>query len=65
METQKRAEPLRHVAASFNISYDTCFRAAKAGRIKTIRFGKRLLVPAAEIARLEKEGLGPRSNCSR
>jgi hypothetical protein len=57
---EKRAEPLKLVAASFNISYDTAFRAAKAGRIKTIRFGKRLLVPTAEIERLSREGLAPR-----
>jgi hypothetical protein len=59
---EKRAEPLKQVAASFNISYDTAFRAAKSGRIKTIRFGKRLLVPVVEIERLSREGLAPRAN---
>jgi hypothetical protein len=57
METEKRAEPLRQVAASFGSSFDTFYRAAKAGRIKTIRFGKRLFVPAAEIERISREGL--------
>jgi excisionase family DNA binding protein len=57
METQKRAEPLKLVAASFNISYDTFFRAAKSGKIKTIRFGNRILVPADEIERISREGL--------
>lgn len=61
METEKRAEPLRQVAASFGSSFDTFYRAAKAGRIKTIRFGKRLFVPAAEIERISREGL---SHCS-
>ena len=28
METQRRAEPLKQVAASFGSSYDTFFRAA-------------------------------------
>lgn len=54
---EKRAEPLKQVAASFNVSYDTVFRAAKTGRIKTIRFGKRLLVPVGEIDRIAREGL--------
>jgi hypothetical protein len=62
METQRRAEPLKQVAASFGSSYDTFFRAAKSGRIKTIRFGKRLFVPADEIERISREGLAPRAN---
>jgi excisionase family DNA binding protein len=57
MEIQKRAEPLKQVAASFNISYDTFFRAAKSGKIKIIRFGNRILVPADEIERISREGL--------
>ena len=59
MEVQKRAEPLKQVAASFGASYDTFIRAAQSGRLKTIRFGKRLYVPADEITRLEREGLVP------
>jgi len=62
METQRRAEPLKQVAASFGSSYDTFFRAAKSGRIKIIRFGKRLFVPADEIERIAREGLAPRAN---
>ena len=60
MDTQRRSRTPKQVAASFGTSYDTFFRAAKAGRIKTIRFGKRLYVPAAEIERIEREGLAPR-----
>jgi hypothetical protein len=59
MEIEKRAEPLRQVAASFGSSFDTFYRAAKAGRIKTIRFGRRLFVPAQEIERIAREGLVP------
>lgn len=62
MEIEKRAEPLRQVAASFGSSFDTFYRAAKAGRIKTIRFGKRLFVPVDEIERISREGLSPRSD---
>lgn len=61
MEAQRRAESLKEVAASFGTSYDTLFRAAKAGHIKTIRFGKRLLVPAEEIERISREGLALRA----
>lgn len=52
-----RAEGLRDFAASLGISFDTAYRAAKDGRLKTIRFGKRMLVPAAEADRVAREGL--------
>jgi hypothetical protein len=57
--TQRRAESLKAFCASFGFSYDLGFRAAKDGRLKTIRFGKRLFVPASEIERVSREGLGP------
>jgi hypothetical protein len=63
--TQKRAESLKSFCASFGISYDLGFRAAKDGRLKTIRFGKKLYVPASEIERISREGLGPSSAVSR
>ena len=53
----KRAEPLKQFAESIGASYDTCFRAAHDGRLKVIYFGKRILVPAAEIERVMQEGL--------
>lgn len=56
--TERRAEPLKVFCASFGFSYDLGFRAAKDGRLKTIRFGKRLFVPASEIERVSREGLG-------
>jgi hypothetical protein len=59
MASEKRAEPLKQVCTSFGFSYDLGFRAAKDGRLKTIRFGKRLYVTASEIERLSREGLGP------
>lgn len=57
---EKRAEPLKAVCSSFGFSYALGFRAAKDGRLKTIRFGKRLFVPASEIERVSREGLAPR-----
>jgi predicted site-specific integrase-resolvase len=56
---EKRAEPLKQVAASYGASYDTFFRAYKEGRIRVIRFGRRLFVPSDEIERLSREGIGP------
>jgi excisionase family DNA binding protein len=53
----RRAETMREFAASLGVSYDTAWRAATDGRLKTIRFGKRLLIPAAEVARVLAEGL--------
>jgi hypothetical protein len=53
----KRAEGLHELAASFGVSYDVLWRAAKDRRIKTLRFGGRVVVPVDEIARLERDGL--------
>jgi hypothetical protein len=53
----RRAEGLREFAASLGVSYDSAYRRAKDGRLKTFRFGKRLLVPASEIVRVMREGL--------
>ncbi len=63
--TQRRAESLKAFCASFGISYDLGFRAVKDGRLKTIRFGKRLFVPASEVERVAREGLGPSSEVPR
>lgn len=57
MQTEKRAEPIKRVAASFGASYDTFYRAAKDGRLRVILFGNRMFVPAEEIERLSREGL--------
>lgn len=53
----KRAERLKDFAASLGVSYDSVFRAARAGKLKTVRFGKSILVPAEEAERVMREGL--------
>jgi excisionase family DNA binding protein len=53
----RRAETLREFAESLGVSYDTAWRASSDGRLKTLRFGKRLLVPAGEVERVLAEGL--------
>lgn len=53
----RRAEGLREFAASIGVSYDSAFRKAASGELKTVRFGRRILVPAAEVKRVLAEGL--------
>lgn len=54
---QRRAEGMRQFASSIGISYDTVFRAANDGRLRTIKFGKKRLDPSEEIERVSREGL--------
>ena len=53
----RRAERLKDFAASLGISYDSAFRAARAGTLRTVRFGKSILIPADEAERVAREGL--------
>jgi hypothetical protein len=57
MQRNERAEPLKDFAASIGVSYDSAYRAACDGRLKTVRFGRKLLVPAVEADRVAREGL--------
>jgi predicted site-specific integrase-resolvase len=62
---QRRGEPLKQFCASLGFSYDTGLRAIRAGTLRTIRVGKRIIVPAAEIERVSAEGLGFRSKAQK
>jgi hypothetical protein len=53
----KRAIALRTFAESFDISYDTAFRAARPGALRTIRVFTKILVPPEEVDRVLREGL--------
>jgi excisionase family DNA binding protein len=53
----RRAEPVKEFCRSFGVSYDSGRRAIKNGTLKVIRFGNRILVPADEIERVQREGL--------
>jgi hypothetical protein len=53
----KRAIALRTFAESFDISYDTAFRAARSGTLRTIRVFTKILVPIEEVERVSREGL--------
>lgn len=54
----RRAETLKEFCRSLGVSEDSGWRAVKSGKLKSIRFGHRILVPAAEIERVLREGLG-------
>jgi predicted site-specific integrase-resolvase len=54
---QKRGEGLKELSESLGVSYDSLWRAAKSGALRVIRIGKRVVVPAAEIERISREGL--------
>jgi hypothetical protein len=53
----RRAEGLRQFCSSISVSYDSGFRAVQSGRLKHVRFGKKILIPADECARVLREGL--------
>ena len=57
-EIRRRAFGLHEFAYIFGISRETAKRFARIGVLKTITVGGRRLVPAAEVERIEKEGLG-------
>ena len=52
----RRAYSLGEVGEMYGISRDSVKRLAKNGGIKVIRVGGRILVPASEVDRMEREG---------
>jgi hypothetical protein len=50
-------EEVRNEVFSGKISKSFMYVLAKNGRIKTVRIGKKMLVPASEAARLLTEGV--------
>jgi predicted site-specific integrase-resolvase len=55
---RRRAFGLQEFADTFGISRESAKRFARTGVLKTITVGGRRLVPAAELERVEQEGLG-------
>jgi excisionase family DNA binding protein len=58
---QKTADRLGYrvdeFAESIGVSLATVYRKIDAGELRTVRFGKAVIVPAAEAARVMSEGL--------
>lgn len=57
LPSERAAFRIREFCASIGISEATFFKNQAAGRIKTIRIGRRVLIPAAEAQRIASEGL--------
>jgi hypothetical protein len=55
--TARRAFSIGEASQTFGVSPDSFWRAKKAGKLRTIRIGGRVLVPAAEIERIARDGL--------
>ena len=45
----------QEVASRLGVSSDSVDRAIRQGKLKIIRFGRRVLIPASEVARLLAE----------
>jgi predicted site-specific integrase-resolvase len=58
MNRFRRAYGLKEFAHIFGVSHESVKRFARTGVLKTISLGGRRLVPAFEVKRIEKEGLG-------
>lgn len=54
----RRAYGFGEFASMFGISRDSAKRLFKSGALATITVGARRLVPASEIERIEREGVG-------
>jgi predicted site-specific integrase-resolvase len=54
---ERNAYRIREFCQSIGISQATFFKHQAAGKIKTIRIGRRRLIPAAEALRISTEGL--------
>ena len=44
------------------VARDTAYRWCRADRIKTIRLGDRVMIPAGELRRILENGLGPKAD---
>jgi excisionase family DNA binding protein len=57
LTVERLAFSIREVCQAIPVSVDSLHRAAKAGLLRTIRVGGRVLVPADELRRIAREGL--------
>jgi excisionase family DNA binding protein len=51
--------PIRDAASYLAVSDRHLWRLLDAGRVRAIRLGRRVLIPADEIVRLAREGVKP------
>ena len=55
-QVERRFESLRWLAETTGKSYRTIHRAARVGKIKTVRFGGSVMVPRQECERILTRG---------
>lgn len=58
---QRLQYPIEEAAALLGISRHTLMRDIRLGRVKTSRYGKRLLIPHAELLRIAAQGMETRA----
>lgn len=56
---QRLQYPIEEGAALLGVSKHTLIRDIRLGRVKTSRYGKRVLIPRDEILRIAAEGMQP------
>jgi len=57
-ETEEHLESVGEASRRLSVSTFTTRRLVKAGQIRAVRVGKRVLIPASEIERVIAEGCG-------
>jgi predicted site-specific integrase-resolvase len=55
--SNRQAWRVREFCENHRISHATFYKYRALGKIKTIQFGGRVLIPVAEAARIAREGL--------
>lgn len=54
---EQRAWQVKEFCVAYRISHATFYKYRALGKIKTIRIGGRVLIPAAEALRIASEGI--------
>jgi excisionase family DNA binding protein len=59
MKSEKLLYSKEEAAENLGLSVHTITRDVRLGRIASRRYGRRVLIPAAEITRIANEGMRP------
>jgi excisionase family DNA binding protein len=60
-EMERKALSVSEFSDALGTSNDTTRRRIADGSIRSVRFGRRVLIPRAELDRILAEGCGPRA----
>jgi excisionase family DNA binding protein len=64
-ETQKQLTSVEEASRRLAVSTFTTRRLIKANQLRTVRVGRRVLIPEGELDRIIREGCGPRASARR